>query len=34
LSKAAARPEWAKQKGLTQKAGDGPESPFRIVGAS
>ena len=34
LSKAAEPPEWAKQKGLAQKPGDGGESPFRIMGAS
>jgi assimilatory nitrate reductase catalytic subunit len=34
LSKAAEPPEWAKRKGLTKKAGNGHESPFRIVGAS
>jgi assimilatory nitrate reductase catalytic subunit len=34
LSKAAERPEWAKRKGLTKKAGNGHESPFHIVGAS
>jgi assimilatory nitrate reductase catalytic subunit len=34
LSKASGPPEWAKQKGLAQKAGMDPQSPFRIVGAS
>jgi assimilatory nitrate reductase catalytic subunit len=34
LSKASQPPEWAKHKGLPKKAGNGPESPFRIVGTS
>jgi assimilatory nitrate reductase catalytic subunit len=34
LSKASQPPEWAKHKALPKKAGNGHESPFRIVGAS
>ena len=34
LSKASQPPEWAKHKELPKKAGNGHESPFRIVGAS
>jgi hypothetical protein len=34
LRKAAGPPEWAKRGGHATRAGNGHESPFRIVGAS